>query len=152
MKRRTKDWWLAQRPEVVGKETEKMVEEVLKDLNRKVDFAWHRLPDARSARSALAAQPADYMICVRGRLILLDAKALKHETRITKSGLSQLPTMHKFYMAGAVVMVLTHHYTIGKWRVVNAANLTLGEPSWNIEGCPTFDSHWAAITHIGGPL
>lgn len=43
------EWWQELKPEKVGKETELLVESVLKKLNGQQHFAWHRLPDARAA-------------------------------------------------------------------------------------------------------
>lgn len=144
-KRGSLEWWQAQRPEVVGKETESLVEGVLRDQNRFVEFAWHRMPDAKAARGALAAQPADYLIACRGRGFFLEVKALKHEYRLPKDRVSQLATLKKFGLAGVTGLVMIHHYLIGQWRIVPAANLTTDVPSWDLSERPTYGSPHEAL-------
>lgn len=143
------EWWQAQRPEVVGKETEKLVEDVLRDQNRFVEFAWHRLPDAKAARGALAAQPADYLIACRGRGFFLEVKALKHEFRLPKDRVSQLPTLKKFGLAGVSGLVMIHHYTIGQWRIVPASSMQTDVPSWDLSSWPTYASPQLAMCVMG---
>jgi hypothetical protein len=42
MKKYSKEWWQSLKPEVVGKETEQLVESLLDQENtRRADFAWH---------------------------------------------------------------------------------------------------------------
>lgn len=141
----TPEWWRSQRPEVVGKETEKIVESFLKERNTSQTFAWHRFPDAKAARGAMAAQPADYLVVSAGRCFLLEVKALKHAYRLPKDRVSQLPTLHKFDMAGSGTLILVHHYTEGVWRLVSAAELEIGLPSWDLREYPVFNNIFEAM-------
>lgn len=131
MKRRSPEWWAVQRPEVVGKETERMVVEVLDEYNKSQHFAYHRLPDAKSARGALAAQPADFIVSP-GRGMYLEVKAIKHAFRLPKDKVRQLPTLKKFEMAGMPGVIVVHHYIEGVWRVLRPKYLDFGVPSWDI--------------------
>lgn len=126
------EWWAAQRPEVVGKETEKLVEAVLKDQNERAAFAWHRMPDAKAARGLIGAQPADYLIASTSDAYFLEVKALKHEYRLPRDRVSQLPTLKKFEMAGMRSFVLVHHYLTGVWRIARAIDLYDAAASWDM--------------------
>ena len=93
MKKYSLEWWQAQPPEKVGKETEKIVEKLFVEWNHSQSFAWQRMPDARAARGRLAAQPADYLYRCGKHAGFIEVKALKHECRLPKDRVSQLPTL-----------------------------------------------------------
>ena len=145
MRKRTKEWWAVQRPEVVGKETEAMVLEVLTEFNKRVGFAFHRLPDAKSARGVLAAQAADFIVA-SGRGLFLEVKAIKHAFRLPRDKVRQLPTLKKFEMAGMPGVIVVHHYIEGVWRCFLAKDLELGLPSWDLRPFPTFPSAELALS------
>lgn len=135
-----------QRPEVVGKETEAMVLEVLTEFNKRVGFAFHRLPDAKSARGALAAQPADFIVAA-GRGLFLEVKAIKHAFRLPKDKVRQLPLLKKFAESGMGGAILVHHYLEGIWRVVDPASLDLGVPSWDISSAYCYSDVREALSY-----
>lgn len=132
MKKYSKEWWAAQRPEVVGRETEKLVISVLEELNTRQNFAWHRLPDAKAARGLLSAQPADMVVADGKKGLFLEVKAIKHAFRLPKDKVRQLPLLKKFAESGMGGVILVHHYLEGIWRVVDPESLDLGVPSWDI--------------------
>jgi hypothetical protein len=132
------EWWQSQRPEVVGKETEKLVEDVMNQWNRNIGFAWLRFPDSKAARGIIKAQPADMLFVQNGTPYFLEVKALKHPYRLPASRVSQLPTLKKFNLAGAEALILIHHYMEGNWRIVNASDIDLGQPSWDLRSEETF--------------
>lgn len=150
MKRMTPEWWASLKPEQVGKETERIVEDILREQNKRACFAWHRFPDARSARGFLAAQPSDYLIVDGGRTYFLELKALKHPGRLPSARVSQLPVLKKFEGAGAVAVILVHHYLEGTWRTVNVKDLEFGRPSWDLRAVPTHTSARDALFGGGG--
>lgn len=131
-KRLPPEWWAEQRPEVVGKTTEKLVISVLEGLNSRQDFAYHRLSDAKAARGAIAAQPADFIIADGKKGLFLEVKSIKHPYRLTRDGVRQLPLMKKFELAGMPSLILVHHYLEGVWRVVTPDQLEPGKPSWDL--------------------
>jgi hypothetical protein len=141
----TPEWWAEQRPEVVGKATEKLVEDVFDELNKSMGFAYHRLPDAKAARGALAAQPADYVYFFRGVGGFIEVKALKHVLRLPRDRVTQLPVLHKFDFAGSRNFVIVHHYMTGKWRTISTADLRHGVPSWDLRGVPEHDTPYQAV-------
>lgn len=144
MKKRSPEWWAAQRPEVVGKETEMMVIEELDRLNNKLDFAYHRLPDAKAARNALAAQPADFIVSA-GKGMYLEVKAIKHIYRVPKDKIRQLALLKKFELAGMPAAIIIHHYTEGIWRVVRPKDLEFGVSSWDISSAYGYTSVSEAV-------
>lgn len=153
MKKFSLEWWQSLPPEKTGKETEKLVETLLKKMNEKAGFSYHRLPDAKAARGFLAAQPADFVWwCWEGHRHAggyLEVKATKHESRLAKDKVPQLPMLHKHALAGAVGLVLVHHYLLGKWRIIDAKRLVTGVPSWELSAFPLHDSAEAALEAAG---
>lgn len=147
MKKYSKEWWQSLKPEVVGKETERLVEQLLDEENtRRADFAWHRFPDSRAAGRVIAAQPSDYLVANGKKGLLLEAKALSHAYRLPKDKVRQLATMHKFDAAGVRGVIVVHHYLEGVWRCFRATDLELGLPSWDLRTFPTFPSAALALS------
>lgn len=146
MKKYSKEWWAAQRPEVVGRETEKLVISVLEKLNTRQNFAWHRLPDAKAARSLLSAQPADMVVADGKKGLFLEVKACKHPFRLAKDKVRQLPLLRKFAMAGMPGVIVVHHYIEGVWRCFLAKDLEFGLPTWDLRPFPTFPSAELALS------
>lgn len=130
-----------------GKKAEKVVEALLKAWNTREGFAFHRYPDARAARGALAAQPADFLIAVQPRGALhLEVKETKHEFRLARDKVSQVPVLNKFALAGVPFLVLVHHTETGIWRVVDDQLFRGTTPaSWDLRPYPTFASAREAL-------
>lgn len=145
----SKDWWAEQRPEVIGKETEKLVEQVFTKWNRYSCWASHRLPDAKSARGRVKAQPADTMYRCGDKAGFIEIKALKHSHRLPAERVTQHATLAKWTLAGSSDLVLVHHYLEPGWRVVKVADLPFGIPSWNLQHLPMFESAEAALLSTG---
>lgn len=147
MKKYSKEWWQSLSPEVVGKETERLVEQLLDEENtRRADFAWHRFPDSRAAGRVIAAQPSDYLVANGKRTFLLEAKAMSHPYRLPKDKVRQLATMHKFDAASTKGVIVVNHYLEGVWRCFRATDLELGRPSWDLRPFPTFPSAALALS------
>lgn len=149
MKKHSIEWWQSLPPEKTGKETEKLVENLFKDWNSGATFSWHRLPDAKAARGFLAAQPADYVWWNKPHGGYLEVKATKHDYRLAKDKISQLPELRKHALAGADCFILVHHYLLGLWRVVKATDLEVGLPSWDLREVKTFTSAEEALRSTG---
>lgn len=149
MRKYTQEWWASLPPEKTGKETEKLVQSLLTEWNKRQDFAWHRLPDAKAARGFLAAQPSDFVLWNKGQGVYLEAKATKHPYRLTADKVRQLPLLHKLAGAGAGAVVLVNHYIAGVWRAVKAENLPIGATSWDLSGFEGYSSAGDALTSVG---
>ena len=132
-----------------GKAAEKAVEKVLKAWNEYAIFAYWRLPDARSARSFLAAQPGDFGWFCAGKGGILEVKSIQHSYRLPKSNVSQLATLKKLDLAGAENVILIQHTEENVWRVVRPGNLDSDVPSWDLRNYPTFDTPEAALRSTG---
>ena len=153
MKKYSREWWESLDANRVGKETEKIVEALFNEWNTKQCFAWHRMPDARSARGALAAQPGDYVYFAskENRFMggFIEVKASKHPFRIAKDKVRQLPKLRVFDLAGADNIVLVHHYLEGVWRAVHTADLEVGQPSWDLSDIAKFPTPEEALNYAG---
>ena len=129
-----------------GKHAEKEVEKTLESYNRNhLDFAYHRLPDARSARNFLKAQPADFMYWCSGIGGFIEVKETKHSSRLSRDKISQMPVLKKFALAGARSTVIIFHSTTQKWRIAPLSFFVDEVPSWDLSPLPTFDSAEKAL-------
>lgn len=135
-----------------GKYAEFIVQTYLDRLNEAVmNFSYDRQPDARAAGGRLKAALCDYLWWWEDNGLrdgsvtkvsgLLEVKETKHDYRLAKDKLDQLPRMRKIRRAGAVGIVLVYHTTIEKWRI---ADLSFFDgpipPSWDLSKLPTYDS------------
>ena len=132
-----------------GKAAEKLVEAILKRWNNRADFAYWRLPDSRSARSFLAAQPGDICYFSGPHAGIIEIKSAEHPYRIPKAMISQLPTLMKLELAGASSVILVLHKGLDKWRVVLPSQLEQGLPSWDLSAFPLHDTAEAALKSTG---
>lgn len=132
-----------------GKSAEKVVESILRGWNSKANFAYWRLPDSRSARSYLAAQPGDFVYFADPYAGIIEVKETLHAVRIAKDKISQLPNLHKLSLAGAHSIVVVHHSTTKLWRAIHPHQLPFGVASWDLSGFPSFDTAEDALISTG---
>lgn len=89
-------------------------------------FAWHRFPDARAARGALAAQPCDFLVSqaigAANRTIYLEVKETAQQRRLPKAKISQYGTLKKFYWTNADVLVLIYMSEHQQWVTLQATH------------------------------
>lgn len=149
MKKYSPEWWQSIPPEKVGKATEELVEKLFTEWNNSQDFAWHRLPDAKSARGRVKAQPADYIYRKGKHSGFIEVKALKHPYRLPSERVTQLPTLKKWGLAGSENFLLVFHYMFGQWRVTHPGCLEFGVPSWDLSEFPTSASAEDALNSTG---
>jgi len=107
-----------------GKWAERQVQ-VWLDAESKANaaFAFHRFPDARAARGALASQPSDHLTVHRGEVTFLETKETAELRRLPKSKISQWGTLLKFHWAGARVLVIVHRSEFQDWVVLQGIDL-----------------------------
>jgi hypothetical protein len=126
-----------------GKWAEKQMANFLVKVNdSRYDFAFHRLPDARAARGALAAQPADFMASVAAQgdwekqFYFIEVKEVKHDYRIPFDKVSQWAVLNQWSNSGANAFVAVYHSTLNKWRLVFIDELTelreTSKASWDL--------------------
>lgn len=135
-----------------GKWAEKEVAKVLAHYNSKYSkFAFDRLPDARAARGALKAQLCDFIAIHGGHppmFYMVEVKEVKHDYRLPRDKVSQLPRMRAWSMAGGLGVILVFHSTIQKWRGIELGDLEGNPPSWDLSEHPTFDTALEAYQHV----
>ena len=134
-----------------GKWAEKQVQDLLENLNSKVSaFAFERLPDARAARGALKAQVSDFLVWWNKDHFPLEVKETVHDYRLEKGKLDQLPRLRKIYKAGFDGVVLVHHSTLQKWRVMSTIYFE-GDipPSWDLSKVPLHPDATTALLSTG---
>lgn len=132
-----------------GKLAEKAVEKLLKKWNGRAGFAYWRLPDARSARSFLSAQPGDFAYFCNQRGGIIEVKSTEHAYRLPRARVPQLPTLNVLALAGAQSIVLIHHSQLKVWRYVIPEKLQAEVPSWDLRGYPTYTSAEEALMATG---
>ena len=137
-----------------GKWAEKEADKVLKDQSERfADFAYERLPDARAAQGAFKAMAADFDLGFGhvGVQCFLEVKETKHEYRLSKDKLAQLPRLRKWYLTGKRFLVLVYHSEIDKWRIAPSEFFGWqGVPaSWDLQPLELFDTAGAALFSTG---
>jgi hypothetical protein len=113
-----------------GKYLENQVSDYIKALSNP-GILIHRFSDSTSARNISSAQPADFILAVRGKLILLECKSVKQANRLPK--FAQHPRLQRWLLAGVPSKLLIHHYIEENYRLVDVSTLTLGQASFNLQ-------------------
>lgn len=139
-----------------GKWAEKVAATWLEAQSQKeAGFAYHRYPDAKAARGALSAQPADFLVSFkRGDLrevYHLEVKETEQTIRLPKSKLSQYGKLKMFNDAGIRAVVLVHRSTVGDWLYFDERHLFQQDecpPSFPFQFCPKFVSAEEALKYI----
>lgn len=142
-----------------GKEVEKAVQDWLESRSNAVArFAYHRYPDARSARGALAPQPADFLVSQmrdepfpHGSVTHLEAKDTQQTTRLPKSKIGQYGKLLMFWMAGIQVRVVIRRSTLGDWVCLTEAELFSHEEcpaSFSMKDLKSYPTHQALLEDI----
>lgn len=132
-----------------GKLAEKAVEKLLKKWNSRAAFAYWRLPDTRSARSYLAAQPGDFAYFCDGSGGIIEVKSTEHAYRLPRAMVPQLPTLNMMHLAGAQSIILVNHSKEGVWRWALPEKLQTDAPSWDLRSYPTYASAEEALMATG---
>jgi hypothetical protein len=124
-----------------GKWAEKQAKDWLEaESNRVLTFAWHRYPDAKAARGALAAQPADFLVA-NNATYHLEVKETKEVNRLPKAKVRQYGMLLKFSLAGIKPYVVVYRSERKDWLYFSAAELFCFDacpPSFDMTHRPTF--------------
>ena len=125
-----------------------------KRLSADKHFAYHRFPDAKAARGALAVQPADFMFAhqnANGPYIgMLEVKETQEKYRLPKSRISQYGKLMSFALAGMPSLVLVYRSTYQDWIVFTHEHL-FKDPlakSFPFEGTANFETAAQALEKI----
>ena len=123
---------------------------------RDSSLAFHRFPDARAARGALAAQPSDFLISKGtpggfNRTIYLEVKETAQIRRLPKAKVGQYGMLKKFYWTNAEVLVAVYMSEYKNW-VYLQANQDVDDLFYFDECPPSFDlahlEHYPTINDI----
>jgi hypothetical protein len=108
-----------------GKWAEKQAQDWLVAMsNAYRGFAFHRLPDARAARGALAPQPADFIVAAEWwKPIYLEVKETKEPKRLPREKISQYGKLKMFYWAGMPPRVLVYRSLSKLWTFLTEDEL-----------------------------
>jgi hypothetical protein len=135
-----------------GKWAEKQAKELLTRLgNANATFDWQRMPDARAARGALAAQIGDYEFFAPGVHGVLEVKEIAHDRRLPRDKLSQLAHLRKRALAGGSIVVAVYFSTIDAWRAIRGVEFWGDDfpPSWDLSDLPYYHTLERAIHQVG---
>lgn len=138
-----------------GKEAEKAVQKFLGEwATQCTTREFNRLVDSKAAGRIIAAAAADFEYFYLAELDdpvrlhgLIEVKETEHEYRLARDKVTQLPRLRKRTNCGGICLVLVHHSTLKKWRVVSARDLaeTGDKGSWNLKALPLYDTPGAAL-------
>lgn len=139
-----------------GKRTESEIEGWLDQRSdADIGFAWHPYPDARSARGALAKQPADYLVARKGHGVAhLEAKETTATRSLAKSKIGQYGMLKKFDLAGMRTVVVVYASALDRWTYLTASDLFDHDvPPSSFKLCnPMHESVDGVMTELFGPI
>lgn len=101
-----------------GKFAEGAFRKALENLDRGIDFAFHRFPDAHAG--SFTPAPADFMFLDKGKFFVLEVKEVAHDSRLPYNNfkLINYNRMRKWVMAGAEGWIIVYHAKSKLYRVL----------------------------------
>ena len=123
----------------------------------RVRFAYHRYPDARAARGALAAQPCDYLVADgdSGFKIHLEVKETANERRLPRDKVSQYGKLKMFWWAGIQPRILVYRSEQRDWVWFGPKLLFATDDaptSWPLTDLPRYPTAAEALRDIFFPV
>lgn len=85
------------------------------ESNRDASFIYHRYPDAKAARGALAKQPSDYLVSAQGSIYHLEVKETKQVNRLPKAKIRQYGQLLKWYWGKITPYVVVFRSEARDW-------------------------------------
>lgn len=135
-----------------GKWAEKQARDWMEARSAKVAaFVYHRYPDAKAARGALAAQPADYLVSANKVIYHLETKETKQINRLPKGKIKQFGQLLKWWIGGITPYVVIYRSETQDWAYLGPNQLfSLAEcpPSFDLTQRPKFDTCNDVLTHL----
>lgn len=137
----------------LGKWAEKQTHTWLEEMSKRtLRFKYHRLPDARAARGALAAQPSDFIVGLRGIASWLEVKETEQVRRLPKAKISQYGQLYSWYLANFQVFVLVYRSKLDDWVILNGYQLFEGDAvsltSFSMDDQPSYPTAAAALAAL----
>lgn len=143
-----------------GKYAEHEATEWLEARTRaRADFAYHRYPDARSARNPIAAQPADFLASQRrevgglggANVVHIECKEMAEQNRLPRTKIRQYGKLKLFDWAGFRTVVLVFITSTQKWLLLDGHDLFDHEEvpaSFDVRNNRTYNSAADALERI----
>lgn len=117
---------------------------------------FNRLVDTKAAGRIIKAAVADFeWFCADNKLPLhglIEVKETKHEYRLARDRITQMPRLRKRSAAGGKCLILIYHSTLDAWRCADAVTLFQSDEaaSWDLRSEPTFTSPGTALASLVG--
>lgn len=97
---------------------------------RDANFTYHRYPDSKAARGALAAQPSDYLVGARGQHFHIEVKETEQVRRLPKAKIRQYGMLLKWWWAKITPYVVIYRSGSDDWCALGPTEL------FEFEDCP----------------
>ncbi len=130
-----------------GADAERAVSKFLLPWGQQPGHEANRLPDTKAAGRIIKAAPADFdYFCSAGHG-LIETKETKHDFRLARDKLTQLPRLRLRQNAGGRCYVLVLHSELDQWRILDVPFLMApnDKGSWNLTALPLFPTPEAAL-------
>lgn len=114
-------------------------------------FVYHRYPDAKAARGALAAQPADYLVSTRGHILHLEVKETKQLNRLPKAKVRQYGMLLKWWWGNVKPYLIVYRSEAKDWVWLGPEQLFCFDecpPSFDMTQRPKFSTAADVLSHL----
>ena len=135
-----------------GQWAEKQAKDWMDGQSNKVSsFVYHRYPDAKAARGALSAQPADYLVSTQGRILHLEIKETKELNRLPKAKVRQYGMLQKWWWGNVAPYVVVYRSVAKDWTYLSSAELFGFDEcpaSFDMTSQPKFSTAADVLSHL----
>lgn len=135
-----------------GKDCENAVLKALKEWEARSTGRreFNRLLDTRASQRIVKPAPADFDFYGEGKFGLIECKQTKHDYRLPKGNVSQLPRLLKRHLAGGICGIVVYHSEIKVYRGVPLSFLREegDKGSWDLRGIFAVASAAEALKQI----
>lgn len=135
-----------------GQWAEKQAKDWMDRQSSKVaSFVYHRYPDAKAARGALSAQPADYLVSTQGRILHLEIKETKELNRLPKVKVRQYGMLQKWWWGNVAPYVVVYRSAAKDWTYLSSDELFCFDEcpaSFDMTNRPKFNTAADVLSHL----
>lgn len=125
-----------------GKWAEKQARDWMESQSGKDStFVYHRYPDAKAARGALAKQPSDYLVSAMGSIYHIEVKETQQINRLPKSKIRQYGMLLKWHWGNITPYVVVFRSEVNDWVYLGPDELFCFDdcpPSFDMTSRPRF--------------
>lgn len=135
-----------------GKRLESSIRKEFENLLVSRGFAYYRCPDARACMGRIKKQPGDFFFFTKTDTYLIEVKEVKHDFRIPKKRITQLPKMRLFALTCVKPFVIIKHTQTESYRVMDfefmTENFYSNEASYNLSALTLFNTLAEALNYV----